>query len=127
MLVADGITLRGGDILGCAHMAIEGEAYLTIDGCEKLEILENGIFEGSASVGEALISGYCKGTLIVKDTLHIRGTGHVVGSVQYSRLQVEDGGRIEGEMKMPMKGSETESQTQSENLRWVELKAKLSA
>jgi cytoskeletal protein CcmA (bactofilin family) len=127
MLVAEGITLRGGEILGCAHMAIEGEAYLTIDRCEKLEILENGIFHGSASVVEAEISGYCKGTLIVRDTLRIRGTGHVVGSVQYGRLQVEDGGRIEGEMKMPVEGSETEPQTQSENLRWVDLNAKLSA
>jgi cytoskeletal protein CcmA (bactofilin family) len=110
MLVAEGITLRGGDILGCGYMAIEGEAYLTIDRCEKLEILENGIFEGSASVVEAVISGYCKGTLVVRETLHIRGTGHVVGSVQYGRLQVEEGGRIEGDMKMPMKGSETEPQ-----------------
>ncbi len=127
MLVAEGITLRGGDILGCAHMAIEGEAYLTIDRCEKLEISENGIFEGSASVAEAEISGYCKGTLVVRDTLRITRTGHVVGLIQYGRLQVEDGGRIEGEMKMPVEGSETGPQTKSENPRWVEVNAKLSA
>lgn len=127
MVVAEGITLRGGDILGCAHMAIEGEAYLTIDRCEKLEVLENGIFQGSASVAEAEISGYCKGTLVVKGTLRITGTGHVVGSIQYGRLQVEDGGRIEGEMKMPLNGKAGQDAEPSENPRWVELNAKVSA
>jgi cytoskeletal protein CcmA (bactofilin family) len=127
MLVPDGVTLRGGDILGCAHMAIEGEAYLTIDRCENLEVSENGIFHGSASVDEAEISGYCKGTLVVKGTLRITGTGHVVGSIQYGRLQVENGGRIEGEMKMPTSTSETEPEPQSDNPRWADLSAKLSA
>ena len=124
MVVAEGITIQGGDILGCAHLAIEGEAYVTIDRCAKLEILENGIFKGTASVAEAEISGYCHGTLVVKDTLRITRTGHVVGSVQYGRLQVEDGGRIEGEMKIPLKATETEP---SENPRWVDLNAKVSA
>ena len=127
MLIAEGITIQGGDILGCAHLAIEGEAYSTIDRCEKLEILENGIFKGSASVVEAVISGYCTGTLVVKDTLRITRTGHVVGSIQYGRLQVEDGGRIEGEMKLPLNGSESDAQKHSDNPRWVELNAKVSA
>ena len=104
MVIAEGITIQGGDILGCAHLAIEGEAYSTIDRCGKLEILENGIFTGSASVAEAEISGYCKGNLVVRDTLRITRTGHVVGLIQYGRLQVEDGGLIEGEMKLPLKG-----------------------
>jgi cytoskeletal protein CcmA (bactofilin family) len=129
LVIAEGITIQGGDILGCEHLAIEGEAYAVIDRCEKLEVLENGIFNGSASVTEAEISGYCKGTLVVRDTLRIKGTGHVVGSVQYGRLQVEEGGRIEGEMKMPLKGNgtETEPETQSENPRWLELNAKVSS
>jgi len=126
MLVAEGITMQGGEILGCAHLAIEGEAYSTIDRCEKLEILAGGIFKGSASVAEAEISGYFKGTLVVKDTLRIKGTGHVVGSIQYGRLQVEDGGRIEGEMKLPAKG-EPQTPAQPDNSRWAELNAKLSA
>jgi len=129
LVIAEGITIQGGDILGCEHLAIEGEAYVAVDRCQKLEVLENGIFKGSASVAEAEISGYCKGTLVVKDTLRIRGTGHVVGSVQYGRLQVEDGGRIEGEMKMPLKGNsaETEPEAPSENPRWVDLNAKVSS
>jgi cytoskeletal protein CcmA (bactofilin family) len=127
MLVAEGITIQGGDILGCAHLAIEGEAYSTIDRCEKLEILPGGIFKGTASVAEAEISGYCTGTLVVKGTLRITGTGHVVGSIQYGRLQVEDGGRIEGEMKIPGKSSESQAQKASDNPRWLELDAKVSA
>jgi cytoskeletal protein CcmA (bactofilin family) len=130
MLVAEGITIQGGEILGCEHLAIEGEAYATIDRCAKLEILEGGIFKGSASVADAEISGFCKGTLVVKGTLCIKGTGHVVGSVQYGSLQVEAGGRIEGEMKMPLNGNgstATEPQTTSDNPRWVELAAKVSA
>ena len=127
MVVAEGITIKGGDILGCTHLAIEGQAYLTIDRCEKLEILENGIFTGSASVAEAEISGYCKGTLVVRDTLRITRTGHVVGSIQYGRLQVEEGGQIEGEMKLPLKGNEAEPQTKSDNPRWVDANAKVSA
>jgi cytoskeletal protein CcmA (bactofilin family) len=127
MLIAEGITIQGGDILGCAHLAIEGEAYSTVDRCDKLEILENGIFKGSASVVEAVISGYCTGTLVVQETLRITRTGHVVGSIQYGRLQVEDGGRIEGEMKLPLAGSETQAQKLTDNPRWAELNAKVSA
>lgn len=130
LTIAEGITIQGGEILGCECLAIEGEAYVAIDSCHKLEILENGIFKGSASVAEAEIGGYCKGTLVVKDTLRITGTGHVVGMVQYGRLQVEDGGRIEGEMKMPVKGNnsdEPEKATQSENPRWLDLNEKISS
>jgi cytoskeletal protein CcmA (bactofilin family) len=127
MLVPEGITLRGGDILGCRHMAIEGEAYLKIDHCDKLEVSQNGIFEGSASVLEAEISGLCKGTLVVKGTLRIMGTGHVIGSIQYGYLQVEGGGRIEGEMKIPVQAREIEPQTPPDKSNWVDLNTKLSA
>ncbi|HXR88637.1 MAG TPA: polymer-forming cytoskeletal protein [Stellaceae bacterium] len=126
VLIAEGVTIQGGEILGCAHLAIEGEAYSTIDRCEKLEILEGGIFKGAASVAEAVISGYCTGTLLVAGTLRITRTGHVVGSIQYGRLQVEDGGAIEGDMKMPLKSSDTAA-TSSDNPRWLELNAKVSA
>ena len=125
MVVAEGVTIQGCDILGCAHLAIQGEAFSTIDRCEKLEILEGGIFKGSASVVEAEISGYCTGTLVVRGTLRITRTGRVVGSIQYGRLQVEDGGRIEGEMKMPSKSNEAEPQIEAEISRWLDVNTKI--
>ena len=126
MLIPEGITMQGGEIFGCAHLAIEGEAYSTIDRCETLELLPGGIFKGAATVAEAQIAGFCQGTLVVRDTLRITRTGHVVGSIQCGRLVVEDGARIEGELKMALKSSDTAS-TPSDNPRWVELSQKLSA
>jgi cytoskeletal protein CcmA (bactofilin family) len=101
LVIAEGITIKG-EILGCEHLAIEGEAYALIDRCGKLEVLADGILKGSATVADAEISGRCEGTLSVKDTLHVRRTARIVGSVQYGRLLVEEGGRIEGELKSPL-------------------------
>lgn len=129
LVIAEGITIKG-EISGCEHLAIEGEAYAEIDVCGKLEILENGTFKGSASVSDAEISGYCDGTLVVSNTLRVRRTGYVVGSVQYGSLQVEEGGRVVGEMKTPRKdnnNSEIESEARPANSRWLVLNEKLSS
>lgn len=129
LLIPEDITIRG-DILGCEHLAIEGEANAAIERCGKLEILENGTFKGSAAVADAEISGYCEGTLIVRNTLHVRATGHIVGSVQYGSLVVEEGGRIEGEMKVPPKPhgqTSPELGTQPDNPLWLGLTTKVSS
>jgi cytoskeletal protein CcmA (bactofilin family) len=37
--------------------------------------------------------------LTARESLVIRGSGHVSGTIRYGRLQIEEGGQIDGDVK----------------------------
>lgn len=75
---------------GCIEAALESRL---------LQIAESGTFSGSAVVEVAEISGSLTGTLTVSDRLIVRTTGKVGGTVQYRRLEVQDGGELSGDIR----------------------------
>ena len=98
VFVERGLALRG-EFIGCDHLAIAGhlESDVTL---RVLDILEAGSFKGSATVGEARIAGRYEGALTVAETLVVGAAAYVSGSVQCGKLQLEDGGKIEGDLRI---------------------------
>ena len=66
-----------------------GGSYLKIDA--------SGTFKGAAVVEYADISGTFEGELQVHSKLLIRPNGLILGKVLYGQLEVEQGGRLQGE------------------------------
>jgi cytoskeletal protein CcmA (bactofilin family) len=98
VFVDQGLTLRG-EFSGCDHLAVAGHVESDV-AMRALDIFEAGSFKGTARVDEACIAGRYEGALTVAETLVVGPLAHIRGSVQCGRLQLEDGGRIEGELRV---------------------------
>ena len=98
VFVDSGLALRG-EFSGCDHLAIAGHVETDV-ALRILNILQPGSFKGSASVGEAHIAGRYEGALTVADTLVVGPGAYIAGSVQCGKLQLADGGRIEGDLRV---------------------------
>ena len=98
VFVGRGLALRG-ELSGCDHLAIAGHVESDL-ALRVLDILDQGSFKGRASVGKAHIAGRYEGVLTVEETLVVGPAAHIFGSVLCGRLQLEDGGKIDGELRV---------------------------
>jgi len=87
-----------GEIEACDTLVVEGCIEAALES-RLLQIAESGTFSGSAVVEVAEISGSFTGTLTVRDRLIVHTTGKVGGTVQYRRLEVQDGGELSGDIR----------------------------
>jgi cytoskeletal protein CcmA (bactofilin family) len=97
LTVGADIRLKG-EIEACDTLVVEGRIEAALES-RLLHIAENGAFSGSAVVDIAEISGTFEGNLTVRDRLVVRTTGKVGGTVQYRRLEVQDGGEVTGDIR----------------------------
>ena len=80
-----------------------------------LEIDCGGIFKGTAVVDNAEIAGTFDGDLTVHNRLAIPASGLVTGQVRYGQLEVERGGRVNGQIEHAGKNREADLQPVSED------------
>ena len=93
-----------GEVTSCNRLVVEGTIKANIKECRDIAIAEGGLFSGSAAVESADISGRFEGDLTVSGRLLIRAPGLVSGTVQYSELEIERGGRIAGNVSASKPG-----------------------
>jgi len=98
LIVGRDISLNG-RISSCDRLVVEGEVEAELHDCHTIEIARTGTFKGAAEIEGAEISGRYEGSLTVRENLLIRSTGHVSGTIRYGRLEVEQGGEINGDVK----------------------------
>ncbi len=110
LTVGRGINLSG-EINSCDTLVVEGEVQASLDHCNAMEIAKTGVFKGSAEIVTADIAGLFDGELVVRERLILRGTGRIIGTVRYSDLEIERGGRITGTMELLPDAAETVSDT----------------
>ena len=87
-----------GEITSCERLIVEGHVEATLTDARVIEISQTGFFKGNAEVDEAEISGQFEGNLVARNKLVIHKDGRVNGSVRYSRIIIESGGEISGDM-----------------------------
>ncbi len=96
MSVGSGIRLKG-EISKCATLIVEGDVDATLDG-NALEIVQRGVFCGTARVESADIQGRFEGDLTVSGMLRIENGGSASGKLRYGQLEVAVGGDLTGEI-----------------------------
>jgi cytoskeletal protein CcmA (bactofilin family) len=106
LIVGRGISLNG-RIAACDRLIVEGKVEAALQDCHTIEIAESGTFKGAAEIESAEVSGHYEGSLTVRKNLIIHGTGHVSGTIRYGRLQIEQGGEINGDVKSLGTAAET--------------------
>jgi len=98
LIVGRDISLNG-KIASCDRLIVEGRVEAELQDCHTIEITESGTFKGAAEIESAEVSGHYEGSLTVRKNLLIRSTGHVSGAVRYGRLEIEQGGEINGDIR----------------------------
>lgn len=88
-----------GEVGRCDRLVVEGRAEITVSNCRRLEITESGVLTGSAEVQQADVKGSFDGTLAVRGRLTIRAGGRVAGRISYADIEIEAGGRLDGQIE----------------------------
>ena len=97
LIVGREITLAG-EILDCERLVVEGTVRAKLSAARLLEIAKGGQFHGSVNVDNAEIAGTFEGELTVRNRLHIHASGRIFGKTRYGQLEVERGGRVNGDV-----------------------------
>ena len=87
-----------GNISACDRLVVEGSVEAELKDCREIEIAGTGTFKGSAAIEMAEISGNFEGTLTARDTLIVRASGRVTGTIRFGKLEIERGGEVVGDI-----------------------------
>ena len=87
-----------GNISACDRLVVEGSVEAELNDCREIEIAGTGTFKGSAAIEMAEISGNFEGTLTARDTLIVRASGRVTGTIRFGKLEIERGGEVVGDI-----------------------------
>ena len=97
LIVGPDIKLKGVEITDCDTLVVEGRVEASMDS-RVVQIAENGIFNGTATMDVAEIWGSFEGTLTARKQLVVYATGRVSGTVRYGKIKVEEGGELAGDI-----------------------------
>ncbi|MDF1722734.1 MAG: polymer-forming cytoskeletal protein [Minwuia sp.] len=98
LIVGREIRMKG-EIGNCEHVLIHGFAEAALSDCRAFEVSQSGTLNGSAEVQSADVSGRFDGTLKVRGRLIIRAGGRVSGDIAYAEIEIEPGGRLDGQIQ----------------------------
>ncbi len=98
-IIGPGMTVTG-DVTSSGTVRIQGEVQGTVRADRAVVVGKEGLVEGEILTPDALISGSVKGRLIVETRLEVQATAEVDGEVQTPRIQVEEGARLNGKVRV---------------------------
>jgi len=96
LMIGEGVTITG-TVKANSKVTIQG----TVDGdieCNSITISKSGNVKGKIKTDTITVEGKAEGEVNADDVLNIKSTGHVSGKVFYGEIQIEEGGKISGEI-----------------------------
>jgi len=97
LIVGPDVKLKGVEITDCDTLVVEGRVESALDS-RVIQIAENGVFNGAASIDIAEIRGRFDGELTARKQLVIHASGRVAGKIRYGNIKIEEGGEISGDV-----------------------------
>lgn len=98
LVIGKEINMKG-EIGDCDRLLVIGNAEAKLTNCRNVEVTETGVLKGDGEVQQAEIRGRFEGRLRVRGRLVIRAGGRAQGNIAYAEIEVEPGGRIDGEIE----------------------------
>jgi|SRR5215469_4871820 len=96
LIIGRGISFAG-EITTCNRLVVAGTVEASLQDCREVLVSDSGLFKGEARAEDAEISGRVEGRLVIRKRLLIRAGGQVSGNTIYGQIEIECGGRINGE------------------------------
>jgi len=104
--IGNGVTITG-SIKADNEVTIQGTLEGDVD-CHCLIVSKSGNIKGKIKTETMTIEGKSDGEIIVNDLLQIKSTGLVSGKVIYGNIQIEEGGKLLGEINHRDKNNKQE-------------------
>lgn len=80
---------------------VDGVLTGTIQATGRLEIGPEAHVRAQIEVDELIVEGLIEGDVRVRERAELRATGKVVGSLSVPRVQIAEGGILQGQCRMP--------------------------
>ena len=96
LMIGEGVTITG-TIKANNEVTIQG----AIDGdieCNSVTINKSGNVKGKIKADTMTVEGKAEGEMNVNAVLNIKSEGHVNGKVFYGEIQIDEGGKLSGEI-----------------------------
>jgi cytoskeletal protein CcmA (bactofilin family) len=98
-IIAKDLTIAG-DLQAAGVIRIEGRVIGSVHAGDQVLLSEGGIVEGDIATREAVIGGRVHGCITATDRVELQTTAMVHGDVATPRLLIQEGGRVNGGVKM---------------------------
>lgn len=98
-IVAKDLTIAG-DLQAEGVVRIEGRVVGSVHAGDQVLISEGGIVEGDVFTREAVVAGRVHGSITGEERVELQASAVVHGDVTTRRLQVQEGGKVNGCVKM---------------------------
>lgn len=89
-----------GDVTAEGVVKIEGAVTGTVKAGRQVLIAKGGLVEGDVLTREAIVGGEVRGAIIAEERVEVQATSVVFGDLTTRRLLVQDGGEINGVIRM---------------------------
>lgn len=96
-----------GDIVFADLLRVHGHASGTVRSDGELLVGEGGVVEGEIMVARLVVAGTVRGTIKARERLVVHGSGRITAEIATPVLVVDEGGVVEGTVKMTAPGSQT--------------------
>ena len=96
LIIGEGATING-TIKENNEISIQGTVEGDIE-CKDLIVGKSGILKGKIKTDTLSVEGNIEGELSVKGLLKLMASGIVSGKISYGSLQVQEGGKLMGEL-----------------------------
>ena len=104
-IVAKDLTIAG-DLQASGVVRIEGRVVGSVHGGDQVLISEGGIVEGDVVTREAVIGGRVHGCISGEERVEVQASAVVHGDISTKRLLIQEGGRVNGNIKMERNGTD---------------------
>ena len=106
LLIGEGVTITG-TIKAENEVTIQGGVDGDVD-CHTIIVTKTGSMKGKLKAEIMKVEGKVEGEMNINDQLHIRTKGSVNGKVFYGSIQIDDGGKLLGEINYRDKNNKQE-------------------
>jgi len=97
LMIGQGVSITG-TIKAENEVIIQGKIDGDID-CNNVSINKSGIVKGKIQSEIMTVEGKIEGEFNVNSILHIKSNGSAIGKISYGNIQIDEGGKIFGEIK----------------------------
>jgi len=98
-IIAIGTSITG-DIVSEGIVKIEGRIDGSVRAASQVLIAKGGLVAGDIHTREAVVGGDVKGTVHADERVEIQSTASVEGDIVTVKIQIAEGGRVIGALKM---------------------------
>lgn len=109
-IVAQGTEISG-DITAQGVVKVEGRIEGSIKAAAQVLVAKGGVVRGDIYTREAVLGGHVRGSIHAEERVEVQATALVEGDIVTRRIQVAEGGQVNGAISMGEGSSEVSQAT----------------